>query len=56
MTIIVKDTSEELFDYILALKAMAVLANPDRKLYSDFEVRGKTTLQEPVVDENDGWG
>lgn len=26
----VKDTSEELFDYILALKAMAVLANPDR--------------------------
>ncbi len=50
-----KDTSEELFDYILALKAMAVLANPDRKLYSDLEVRGEIALQDPVIDENDGW-
>lgn len=50
-----KDISEALFDYILALKVMAVLANPDRKLSSDFEVRGETALQEPVIDENDGW-
>lgn len=47
--------NERLLDEITELKAMIRLNNAAPELVSDYQVRGKKALQEPVIDEDDGW-
>lgn len=49
------DENERILDEITELKAMIRLSNAAPELVSDYQVRGEIALQEPVIDENDGW-
>lgn len=49
------DENEQMLDEITELKAMIRLSNAAPELVSDYQVRGEIALQEPVIDENDGW-
>lgn len=49
------DENERMLDEITELKAMIRLSNAAPELVSDYQVRGEIALQEPVIDENDGW-